>query len=69
MFNLKIHTKCPFFKKVFFFFIHNKKLGVTPDCIKSGQINLLKRHQHLFQKLMGNLGRLTSSELMLNIGS
>ena len=47
------------FQEGFFFFIHNKKLGVTPDYIKSGQINLLKRHQHLFQKLMGNLGRLT----------
>ena len=45
------------------FFIHNKKLGAIPDCIKSRQINLLKRHQHLFQELMGNLGRLTLSRV------
>ena len=41
------------------FFIHDKKLGATLDCIKPGEINLLKKYQHLFQKLMGNLGRLT----------
>ena len=64
MFNLKIHTKCPFFKRVDF--IHKRKLGVTPDCIKSEEINLLKKHQHLLQKLMVNLGRLALSRFDVN---
>lgn len=64
MFNLKICTKCPFFKRVEF--IHNRKLGVTPNYIKSKEINLLKKHQHLLQKLIVNLGRLALSRVDVN---